>query len=68
MTPEIETHIKANMNMTKKQIMSANFLGGLAWGIGSVLGASVILAIVVGILKALGVFSAIANFFPQYYR
>jgi len=67
-TPEIEKHISANGNMTKKHIMAANFLGGLSWGVGSAIGASVVLAIVAWILKGLGVFTDISNFFPQSYR
>ena len=67
-TKKTERHLIANMNLTKKQIITANFLGGLAWGLGSVIGAGVILAFVVWILKALGVFSAISSFFPQAYR
>jgi hypothetical protein len=54
--------------MTKKHIMIGNFLGGLSWGIGSAIGASVILAIVAWILKGFGVFTQISNFFPQTYR
>lgn len=65
MADPIETHISANMNMSKKQIMLANFLGGLSWGVGSVIGASVIVAIIGAILSQMGVFSAIGGFFGQ---
>lgn len=53
------------MNLSKKQIMLANFLGGLSWGVGSVIGASVIIAIVGTILSQMGVFSVIGGFFEQ---
>ena len=65
MADPIETHLSANMNMSKKQIMVANFLGGLSWGVGSVIGATVVVAIIGTILNQLGVFSAISNFIPQ---
>ncbi|KKS14251.1 hypothetical protein A2617_00975 [Candidatus Daviesbacteria bacterium RIFOXYD1_FULL_41_10] len=55
----VENHLTASANMKKKDIMIGNFLGGLAWGVGSVIGASVIVGILFYILKGLGVF----NFF-----
>lgn len=51
MTPQIEKHLKANMNMSKKDIMIANFLGGLAWGIGTVIGATIVTAVVISLLN-----------------
>ncbi len=68
MTPEIERHVSANMNLSRKQIMLANFLGGLSWGIGSVIGASVVITIIVWLLKLFGVFNDFSNFFPQNFR
>ncbi len=65
MTPEIEKHLSANMNMSKGQIMWANFLGGLSWGVGSVMGASVVVALIGWILSQMGVFNAIGGFFEQ---
>ncbi len=37
--------------MGKKDIMVANFLGGLAWGLGTVIGATIVAAILISILK-----------------
>lgn len=51
MTPQIERHLKANMNMRKRHIMLANFLGGLAWGLGTVIGATIIAALLFSILR-----------------
>ena len=65
MTPEIDKHVSANMNLSKKQIMMANFLGGLSWGVGSVIGASVVVALIGWILGQMGVFSTIGGFFEQ---
>ncbi|MDO8618986.1 MAG: DUF5665 domain-containing protein [Candidatus Daviesbacteria bacterium] len=62
-TPQIESHLTANMSISKKDIIVGNFLGGFAWGIGSVVGATIIVALVGLILNSLGVFNAIGGFF-----
>ena len=59
MTDQIETHLNAGMNMKKKDIMIGNFLGGLAWGFGTVVGASVVVAILVYTLKGIGLFDSV---------
>lgn len=51
MASQIESHLMANGNLSKKKIIIGNFLGGLAWGLGSVIGATIIVAIIVGVLK-----------------
>ena len=55
-TPQIERHLTANANMKKKDIMLGNFLGGLSWGLGTAVGATVIVAVLGWILNAFGVF------------
>lgn len=60
-TKEIIQHLSANMNLTKKDIIIGNFLGGFAWGVGTVLGAIVIGAILFYALKPLGIFEAIVK-------
>lgn len=65
MTPQMAQHLTANMTLSRKQIILNNFLGGLAWGFGSVVGATIVVAILGYVLKALGVFTAISNFFQQ---
>ncbi|MBI2330198.1 hypothetical protein HYU94_02320 [Candidatus Daviesbacteria bacterium] len=37
--------------MNKKSIIIANFLGGLAWGLGTVIGATIVAAIIISILR-----------------
>ena len=64
-TPQIESHLTANMNISKKDIIVGNFLGGLAWGFGSVMGATIVVAIIGAVLSTLGVFNAISSFFQQ---
>lgn len=44
------------MNISKKDIIIGNFLGGLSWGLGTVIGATLVVAILIYSLKALGVF------------
>jgi len=73
-TEQVKNKLTANMNLSKKDIVVGNFLGGLAWGVGSVIGAGVIVALVGFALNLLGVFTAIGNFFqglpqvPNLYR
>jgi uncharacterized oligopeptide transporter (OPT) family protein len=50
-TPEIERHFMANGNISKRQIILGNFFGGLAWGFGSVLGATIVIALLIGFFK-----------------
>ena len=69
-TPQIETHLTANSNISKKDIILGNFLGGLSWGIGSVIGATVVIAAVGAILNSLGVFDFFKSLpqIPQFQR
>lgn len=50
-TQEIYNHQTANAHISKHDIIVGNFLGGLAWGFGTVVGATIVVAIVFGILK-----------------
>ena len=69
MTPQIEKHLNANMNLKKGQIIFYNFLGGLAWGFGTVVGASVVVAIIGYILSLFGVLDVFKlPLQPQLYR
>lgn len=63
MTPQIEEHEVAFGKARKKDIMLNNFLGGIAWGIGTVIGASVIVGTIGYILNKLGVLSAVSSLF-----
>lgn len=64
-TPEIHHHLTANAHVKKRDIMINNFLGGLSWGIGTVIGASVVVAIIGAFLRSIGVFDAIGGLFEQ---
>ncbi len=65
MTPEINNHLSAGQTMRKRQIVLGNFLGGLAWGIGSVLGATVVIALLVGFLRTINFVPVVGNFAEQ---
>ena len=45
----------------KKDIVVGNFLGGLAWGVGSVIGATIVVAILLGILGQLNFIPGVAD-------
>ncbi len=49
-TEQIHHHLTASGHMRKRDIMLSNFLGGLAWGFGSVVGATIVVAIVLWLL------------------
>ena len=61
MTAQIENHLSANMNIRKKDIIIGNFLGGISWGAGSVLGATVVIAVLGWTLNILGFFDFFKN-------
>ncbi len=63
MTPQIEEHLNAYGKVRKKDIMLNNFLGGIAWGIGTVIGASVVVGAIGYILNKLGILGAIGVLF-----
>jgi hypothetical protein len=67
-TPQIEKHLTANMNLKKRQIIIYNFLGGLSWGFGSVIGVSIVIAIIAWVLRLFGVFDTVSSFFPQNFK
>ena len=51
MTPQIESHLTAGGRMKRRTIIVNNFLGGLAWGVGSVLGATIVISVLFGVLR-----------------
>ena len=46
----------------KRDILTKNFLGGLAWGLGSVIGATLVVTLLVWILSSLNFIPFIGNF------
>ncbi|EKD90648.1 MAG: hypothetical protein ACD_30C00112G0089 [uncultured bacterium] len=64
-TPEIEKHLKANENMKKRDIVLGNFLGGLSWGVGSAIGATVVVAIILGLLGQLNFIPGVGDIVNQ---
>lgn len=54
-----------NMNMSKRRIILVNFLGGLSWGLGTVIGATVIVAILVAVLRIFNFIPGLSEFLDQ---
>ncbi|MFA5933280.1 MAG: DUF5665 domain-containing protein [Microgenomates group bacterium] len=63
MTPQVKRHLTANSDMKRKDIMLGNFLGGMAWGIGTVIGASVVVGAVGYMFNRLGVLNVFTAIF-----
>ncbi len=61
-TTQIKNHLEANSSLSHKQIVIGNFLGGLAWGFGTVVGASVVVGILISVLNLLGAFEPFSQF------
>lgn len=57
--------LTGNVWVKKKDILFANFIGGVAWGLGSVIGATIFVAIIVWILNLLGIFDFVKDYFPR---
>jgi len=57
--------LTGNQWVRKKDILFANFLGGVAWGLGSVIGATIFVAVLVWILNLLGLFDFVKDYFPR---
>lgn len=65
MTEQIKRHLTANSYISKKDIIIGNFIGGVAWGFGTVIGATIIAALLIGILRTFGVFDGLTEFFKE---
>jgi hypothetical protein len=65
MTKEIKEHLSANGYLSKRQIMLNNFLGGLAWGLGTVIGATIVVAILFSILGQFGFIPGVNDLLNQ---
>jgi hypothetical protein len=66
MTPEIEKHLKAQPHLSKRRIVVNNFIGGLSWGLGSAIGATVVFAALGAILNQYGVFDGLKYLILQF--
>lgn len=47
------------------QVFTANLIGGMAWGLGAVIGATLIVAVVIILLDTLGGVPVIGHFFHE---
>lgn len=57
--PESRGHTRVTMPL--HQIVLNNFLGGVAWGVGTVVGASVVVGTIIWILNQIGLFHLIGS-------
>lgn len=55
----------ANERVSWKHVIAKNFIGGLMWGLGSVIGATMVLSIVVKTLSTFEFIPAVAEFIVQ---
>lgn len=55
----------SNAHVRKRDIVARNFLGGISWGVGSVVGATIVVAITLGVLRAAGFIPFIGDFVTQ---
>lgn len=60
-TSSIKAHQSANAYVSKKNIILNNFLGGLAWGFGTVVGATVVVAILAWFFNFINLVPIIGN-------
>lgn len=67
-TKQIDKHLTASGGYRKRTVMTLNFLGGLAWGLGSVIGASLVVAFIAWILQIFGAFEGLKYLFPQTFK
>ncbi len=58
----IEKYQEVNKRINKKEIFLNNFLGGLAWGLGSVVGATIVVALLISLLKFVNFIPILGNF------
>ncbi len=55
----------ANEHVNWRNIVTKNFIGGIMWGLGSVIGATMILSLLLGSLQKLDFIPAVADFILQ---
>ncbi|MBI2022609.1 hypothetical protein HYS97_02050 [Candidatus Daviesbacteria bacterium] len=55
----------AKVFLSNRKIIWKNLLGGIAWGVGSVIGATLVVALVLSILRTIGFVPVIGDFVSQ---
>jgi hypothetical protein len=61
-TETIKNHLTAGAYMKKRDIFMGNLIGGVAWGVGSVLGATIVVAIIISLLRTINFVPVIGSF------
>lgn len=62
---DLEKVNHASVHVRKRDIIARNFIGGISWGVGSVLGATILVAITLGVLRVAGFIPFIGDFVTQ---
>ena len=65
MASNTEKLLTANSNISKRKIIMVNFLGGLAWGFGTIIGASVVVAVILNLSKPFEFVPFVSDFVYQ---
>lgn len=60
-----DRRLTANHFLSKRKVIFLNFIGGISWGIGSVIGASIIVAIILGLAQAFNFIPGFNNLLEQ---
>lgn len=62
---ENHARLTANYHLSNKRIIFKNFIGGIAWGVGSIIGATLIVAFLLGILQFINFIPFVGDFVTQ---
>jgi len=60
-TQEIQNRLTANVYISKKDVVIANLIGGISWGVGTVIGIAIIAVILLSILRSLNVVPVVGD-------
>lgn len=59
---ENQRRLTANSILSNKKIIFKNFIGGLSWGLGSVIGATIVVGLLIGLLQTINFVPIIGDF------
>lgn len=65
MADENQRRLTANGNLSNRSIIFKNLLGGIFWGVGSVIGATLIVASLLGLARIFFFIPGLEDFFSQ---
>lgn len=65
MADDNNTRLTANFHLSNKRIVYKNFIGGIAWGVGSVIGATMIVGLFLGAIQFFDFIPIVGDFISQ---